>query len=212
MPIHVTEDIDSLIQSFLRPDESIIWIRRPQQGIKLREVDREMLPWSLAWGGSSIIFEVMAIRSGAWAGVVAILPFVLLGLYFMFGRLILDAQRRSEVYYVLTNQRVVFAYTSTARIRSFELRWIDNLPISESRGRTGTLVIGKPRPVSFWNRGAYWNREMFRGIIGDAEPRLEFVAPVEEVRDSILAARDAWLNSQTEEESGHSEVTRCRGT
>jgi hypothetical protein len=37
-----------------------------------------------------------------------------------------------------------------------------------------------------------------RGIKGDMEPRLEFVAPVEEVHDSIVAARDAWMKSHRE--------------
>ena len=90
MPLCVLEDIDDLVQSLLRPDESVIWVRRPQQGIRLRDVDYDLLPLKLSWGVFPLLFEGMMLSSRAWLAavfalaslVMAVLPdwqFVILG-------------------------------------------------------------------------------------------------------------------------------------
>lgn len=95
---------------YLDPGEMLLWEGGPATGIKFRKSDLFMIPFSLAWGGFAIFWEVSVIALGAPV-IMAIfgLPFVAIGLYMIFGRFLWDAHKRARTRYALTDKRAIIA-------------------------------------------------------------------------------------------------------
>jgi len=89
-------------------DERLLWSGQPVQGVVFSGRDALLIPFSLLWCGFAIFWESSVVLTDApfffklWG-----IPFVLVGLYFVFGRFAHDAYRRSNTYYGITNKRVI---------------------------------------------------------------------------------------------------------
>ncbi len=79
--------------------ERLVWTGQPAKGIRLRASDAFMIPFSLLWCGFAIFWETTAINNGApvffrlWG-----MPFILVGLYIVFGRFFADAMARERTF------------------------------------------------------------------------------------------------------------------
>jgi hypothetical protein len=139
----------------LNPDERIIWSGQPQQGFMLRPGDTLLIPFSLLWGGFAIVWESTAIGRGLssffalWG-----IPFVLVGLYMIFGRFFVDRAQRSRTYYALTNQRVIIiSGFFSQNIKSVVLAKLQEINITKKRSGKGTITFGPLNPMSWMNSG-----------------------------------------------------------
>ena len=146
------------IRRELTGQERIIWTGRPRQGIVMRPSDGIMIPFSLLWGGFAIFWETGAIRSGApfffmlWG-----IPFVLVGLYMIFGRFFVDSKQRERTFYGLTDQRVIIVSGLTGRkVKSLNLRTLSDVSLNEKSDRTGTITFGPTNPMASWWGGTAW--------------------------------------------------------
>jgi len=90
------------------PGELIQWSGQPGLGILFEPSDILLVPFSLIWGGFAIFWETMALtRARAplslqlWG-----VPFVLAGLFIIFGRFLLDAHIRARLIYAITDRRI----------------------------------------------------------------------------------------------------------
>jgi hypothetical protein len=103
-----------------------------------------LIPFSLLWGGFAIFWEVGVLGSGAgpffalWG-----VPFVVIGLYLIFGRIYVARREAARTHYAVTNQRVVILTGLFGR-RAIEMALTDLPPSQLDGGETGlgTITFG----------------------------------------------------------------------
>ena len=140
----------------LNPGERIIWSGQPQQGLILRPSDALMIPFSLMWGGFAIFWESMAVSGGApfffmlWG-----IPFVLMGLYMIFGRFFFDSMQRSKTYYALTNERaIIISGVFNQNTKTLDIRKLPEINISTKGDGRGTITFGASHSMAWMYSGS----------------------------------------------------------
>ena len=138
----------SQLQKELASNEKLLWAGRPKQGLLFRWTDVFMIPFSLLWLGFVIFWEYSAASGGApvffmlFGGV-----FVVVGLYFVFGRFIWDSLERKRTIYGVTDERVIiFSGIFQYQIKSLNLRTLSDISVTEKSSGSGTVSLG---PTSF---------------------------------------------------------------
>jgi len=146
------------IERHLQADEKLLWHGVPRDGLVLRRSDAILIPFSLLWGGFAISWEIMTLRGGAPAVFTLFgIPFVLMGLYIIFGRFLVDARMRARTAYGLTDRRVIIVAGSRARsVTSLPLRNLSDVSLDESSDGTGTISLGPGHPMGRWLGRAAW--------------------------------------------------------
>lgn len=152
------ESAEDVVGRELGQGEKRLWVGRPRQGIQLRGSDIFLIPFSLMWGGFAIIWEVMAIVKGApWFFALFGIPFVLVGLYLIFGRFWMDARQRSRTVYGVTSERVIIITEPPARrVKSLNLDTLSDVSLTERRDGSGTITFGPLPPFYNWYGGTGW--------------------------------------------------------
>ena len=161
------------ISGRLMAGEQILWSGRPQQGLFFTPRDALLIPFSIFWGGFAIFWEYSVLSIGArssharpplffalWG-----VPFILIGLFLIFGRFLLDAYLRSRITYALTNRRVLIARAGP--FQKFYALNLDRLPGLALSG-SGTIIFGGADP--------FVTRRGFSGWIPSLSPIPQFLA------------------------------------
>lgn len=118
---------DSVFDARLLPGEHILWSGAPAQGILFTSQDWFLVPFSLLWCGFAVFWTITVSGSHAppffllWG-----LMFVVIGLFFVFGRFFVDAAIRRSLRYAVTEKRVLIA--RTGRWSQFTALNLGNLP------------------------------------------------------------------------------------
>ena len=159
----------------LGPSEHLLWSGRPRQGFMMRPSDALLIPFSLMWGGFAIFWEASVITSNApfffrlWG-----IPFVVVGLYLMVGRFVVDARARSRTAYAITDERVlIISGQLGASVRSLSLSNLPELTLEERPDRTATITFG-PAP-SQWQSGRWLGSSAASGFALEAIPEARAV-------------------------------------
>jgi len=178
------------IERELGTDERLLWKGRPRGGIRLRGSDVLMIPFSLLWGGFAVFWEVMTLSKIPSSNPAALLfplfgvPFVLVGLYMIFGRFFVDARLRERTEYAVSNRRAIISSGILGRkVKSIDLRSTPEITLTEKADRSGTITFGAASR-SDW---ATQNNLLFPG--GSSQPAFEMIENVRQVYDIIEAAR-----------------------
>lgn len=177
------------IQRELDSGEKLLWFGMPKQGILLRGSDIFMIPFSLLWGGFAIFWEIMALAiPDEKAGPVAIvfplfgIPFVLVGLYMIFGRFIYDSKKRSKTIYGLTDQRAIIVSGIFSRgVKSLNLKSISDVSLSEKSDKSGTITFGQENPMM-----SFFGGNSFPGMGGYSAPKFELIESAKDVYNTLI--------------------------
>ena len=170
--------------------ERILWSGQPRQGLVFRTAELFLTPFALLWCGFAIFWEWQALQAPNAPVFFALwgVPFVLIGLYMVFGRFFADAMQRAKTFYGVTNERVIIVSGLFGRkVKSINLRSLSDLSLSESSNGEGAISFGGGAPFS----------SMFSGFSGwpgmDAYvgPRFDLVSNVKTVYETIRGAQRA---------------------
>lgn len=125
-------------------NEKILWSGKPKDGIFFKESDALMIPFSLMWGGFAIFWEITALSSNApiffklWG-----IPFVLVGLYMIFGRFLFEKKEREKTFYAVTDSRVLIkSGLFNTKLTSLSLQKLPELSITKKENGFGTIEFG----------------------------------------------------------------------
>jgi len=133
----------------LEPGERVLWNGRPNHRRWLYPQDAVLAPFSLAFGGFSILWEASVLSSQSGHGKLQAalwgVPFVVIGLYLMAGRLFARRWLRKRTLYAATEARALSiepSWTGGERVTSV---WFSAFPpVDEQLARNGrgTIWIG----------------------------------------------------------------------
>lgn len=179
-------ELSSEFQNELDLNERLLWSGRPGMGLKLRPADIFLIPFTLMWGGFAIFWEAGVVTSGAplffalWG-----IPFVLIGLYLIFGRFFIDAYQRSRTYYALTDDRIIILSGLFNRnVKSLSLKTLSEINLNRKRNGKGTITFGPTHPLGWLYGGTGWP-----GAARYSSPAFEMIDHAQEVYDKIRAAQ-----------------------
>lgn len=145
-------------QGRLLSGERILWTGAPPTGLLLTARDGFLIPFSLLWGGFAIFWEWGVVTGMGSKGhpapdffVLWGIPFVLIGLYLIFGRFFVDAWLRARTSYALTNQRVLILRTAPAfKFTAYAVDRLPELSLEEKSDGRGTIRF-QPS-IAMWQR------------------------------------------------------------
>ena len=185
-------DLDA-VERHLLPSERVGWIGRPDPTKHFTRGDVFLIPFSIMWGGFAIFWEATAITAGA-GPVFALwgIPFVVIGLYFIFGRFIYKARRKRRTIYAVTNRRVMTLVRgrSDESVEAAALSSIPNISTSAASNGHGTVEFG---PSSSPSNGWYGNSGMEFFARGQLMSGVRFydIEDPRSVADLVERLRDA---------------------
>jgi hypothetical protein len=144
--------------------------------------DVYLIPFSLLWGGFAIFWEAGVFSTNAplfmmlWG-----VPFVLFGLYLIFGRFLYSAWERRHTWYGVTNQRIIILTTTFGhRVRSFYFNALPEIETTISASGRGTLQFGPPASYGRFG-GSYsgrrrnpWHLDLTSGFYDIPDARYVF--------------------------------------
>jgi hypothetical protein len=174
----------------LLPGETILWTGRPAQGLMLTGRDGFLVPFSLFWGGFAIFWEWMVLRAPKAPPVMGLFgaPFVLVGLYLIFGRFLVDAWARASTNYALTNQRILIARQRPSQsFTSIDLDRLSDATLTERSDGTGTIYLLSTAP--FWAGGGGRNGFVAWTPALDPTPKLLAIPDARRVFDQLQRAQ-----------------------
>lgn len=135
---HQDDDAFEALKEYTNQGEQLIWTGRPVQGLRLRQSDWILIPFSLLWGGFAIGWEIGVIVMGAgWFFALFGIPFVLIGLYLIIGRFFHDAWYRSKVYYGMTTEELFIKRPK--RVENIPFTKINSMDVQEEKNGRGSL-------------------------------------------------------------------------
>lgn len=183
----MNHDAQMIIQKELDSGERLLWAGMPKQGTIFRGSDVFMVPFSLLWGGFAIFWEIMALQiPSEKAGAVSIvfplfgIPFVLIGLYLIFGRFIYDTKKRAKTFYGLTDQRAIIVSGLFSKgVKSLNLKSMSDVSLSEKANGYGTIVFGQENQMMSMFMGGG-----FPGM-GATTPKFELIRNAKQVYNQL---------------------------
>lgn len=176
---------DDLLQG-----EKILWVGQPDSNIFFSSADIFMIPFSLLWACFAIFWEATVfLTSTPLFFKLFGIPFVLIGLYFVFGRFIYKKMHKEKTYYAVTDKRVITL--SNFYSKHIEAAFINSIPTmnkSVNRNGSGSIMFGNPNFFAslYGNTGL----EFFGAYYGLYVPTFYDIPEVDRVYNMVNEVRN----------------------
>mgnify|MGYP000011702136 CR=1 FL=1 len=134
------DSYNQAVRSALQPGEYVLWEGAPRKGMRLQKSDVFLIPFSLFWCGFAGFWEYTVIAGGGPL-IMALfgIPFILVGLYLLFGRFVSRARSLSSTHYVVTDQRLLFLYRKNTQFLLYQN--IETLEKEQTKDDRGTIYF-----------------------------------------------------------------------
>jgi hypothetical protein len=203
-------EAEGLLTLLLRPDETLLWVKRPSRRVRLEPRERDVFAFSLVMAVVAVIFAALIalsffvrFRQTAPAATRIIIIAVLIAvvgvniLRFLYVAIL----RLNHRAYLLTTQRVLWIDLRRRRLLvELDLSTMDMPRLQVFKNGAGTITFGEPlREPSFWGmddeRGKAWARAL---EITKTPPSLRLLDDANEAFEAVVRARrDAIANEPT---------------
>jgi hypothetical protein len=140
------ERMDFEIENELRPemgkDEKLIWTGRPKRGVIFYPTDIFVVPFSLVWTGGVAVGFLATMRNGLVFPDFVLIPMLLFGCYLLFGRFLVDAQKRRNTIYGITDSRIIIKSGVFVRnITSFNIKALSDVAMRVKKNGGGSITL-----------------------------------------------------------------------
>ena len=169
----------------IQGDERLLWADKPASGIKFRSSDIFFTFFSLFWIGFSIFWTNMVMEESIFFALFGI-PFILIGVYLLLGRYIVDAISRKNIVYALTDKRIIIK--SGIFSKYYKSIFLDSLPsmsYNEKSDGSGDISFGQTKD-SYKKLDTINNQNL-------PISRIEFISNVRSVYNKIADAKSQVL-------------------
>lgn len=185
-------DAQMIMQKELDSSERLLWSGTPKQGLTFKGSDAFMIPFSLLWGGFAIFWEYMALTMAPKAqnapdGFALLfplfgIPFVVIGLYMIFGRFVYDSMKRKKTFYGLTDQRaIIVSGVFRKNVKSLNLKTMSDVSLSEKANGHGSIVFGQENQMMSMFMGGG-----FPGMGSSTTPKFELIENARQVYKKLI--------------------------
>lgn len=165
-------ELESELTPILGSGEKIRWIGKPRAGIFLQGSDFFLIPFSIFWCSFIAFWEYSAYKAGAPIFFMLFgIPFIVIGIYLLFGRFFIDAKIREKAIYAVTQHRIILKSGFwTQAIQSLDIKTLPPIHIHQKLDNSGTITFGTARK-------------------GYSPPSFEHIQDVQEVYNIIVSLR-----------------------
>ncbi|MBM6919627.1 hypothetical protein H6A12_00390 [Phocea massiliensis] len=164
-------ETENFAASYINDDEYVLWQGKPERGNLFSGRDIFLILFGIAWLSFCGFWEFTALQSNAspilvlWG-----IPFILVGLYLLFGQFIRRANMRGKTYYVITTRKILVKTGN--RIQMYDGKDLPAMHIQLHKNGTGTIRFGEQ----------YYTR---RGAVYSCSCVLENIVDVAQVQNAI---------------------------
>ena len=165
------------VMPYLSPGESILWQGRPQRFTPFTENDIFMIPFSLFWCGTLFPRFLEDIKDGIGLFGLFFIPFVLVGLYVLFGRLVVRWFLLRHTAYAITTRKIL-----RRRNRKVEVLQGDPMPpfrVKEHRNGLKSVLFKENLYSAQIRRRPAWEPGFALEFLSDAERALRAIDAVQ---------------------------------
>lgn len=125
---------------YLDSDEMVLWRGEPGRVRVLGGQDLFLVAFGLFWLGFSLFWEFMVFQAGNQPVMLVFgLPFIAVGLYLVFGRLIQRVRLRGQVQYMVTSKKLLVR--SGADMQLYDGQDLPPMHIRMHRDGTGSILF-----------------------------------------------------------------------
>jgi len=179
-------DAYSALKPYLHDGESLLWAEQPKQGLIFRPFDFFLIPFSLLWCSFAIFWVIMAVNTGAPLFFILFgVPFVLIGLMFVFGRFIMDILSRRHTFYGVTATRVLMQQGIRSKtMKAFNIDTLTNIQYEVKTDGTGNIFLMTKTPKNMAAQNMGW----WPG--GGTPQNISLIKEVDKVYGLIIALKN----------------------
>jgi len=126
-------------------EEKVLWATKPNGKVMLTKADRFYIPFGLFWFAiCGFMFTQMFKNHPPAFYAMFLTPLTITGLYFTIGRLFVEAAKRRNTVYLITNYRVIIKISKiTPGTQSISIKNIPAISYTEKKDGSGTITLGR---------------------------------------------------------------------